>query len=318
MRWTNSGCRNALRKRYVWLGIAAAVLGLGGRSDAADIASGGVFARTVAWSYASFQADRLGGKVTAEVWIAALPVAAEQAAFLPSPRGEPFRVSGPDVLKLSIHIRIDIIGRRPVKMQNHVWFDPRDGTPLFLVRTRVGVDEYHQQFRFTQEGAFRRQREPASAAEAAGPPESWSKRGEHFYAYPPGGESCPPVLETSTLIYLLSATPAKGLHDLSPLCVFHKRQLHRVSLQAAPAESVGFDYLEKKGETETRRSGTSSARKIRIESRPIGSYRGQVEDFFRDGTQLALSLDGSLPLMASCDLPLIGEVEMKLNKIHFK
>jgi len=99
--------------------------------------------------------------------------------------------------------------------------------------------------------------------------------------------------------------------------VFHKRQLHRVSLQNAPLESVGFDYLEKRGETETRRAGTAQARKIRMESRPIGSYRGEAEDFFRDGTEVVLSLDGSLPLMASCDMPLIGKVEMKLKEIHF-
>jgi hypothetical protein len=301
----------------VWLGIAAAVLGLGGRSDAADIASGGVFARTVAWSYASFQAERLGNRVTAEVRMADLPAATEQAGFLRSPRGTAFKPSGREVVKLSIRIRIDIIGRRPLWLENHAWLDPRDGTPLYLIRTRVGLDDYYQQFRFAQEGVFRRQREPGSAAEAAGPPESWSKLGEHFYAYPPG-EMCIPVLETSTLMYLLSVTPADMLHALPPLCVFHKRQLHRVSVQNASAASIGFDYLEKKGECETRRSGTAQARKIRIKSRPIGSYRGEVEDFFRDDTELVLSLDGGLPLIASFDLPLIGGVEMKLIEVRYK
>ena len=157
----------------------------------------------------------------------------------------------------------------------------------------------------------------APSAEAAGPPESWSKFGEHFYAYPPG-ERCAPVLETSTLMYLVSVAPADMLHDLPPLCVFHKRQLHRVSLQNASAEPIGFDYLEKKGESETRRSGTAQVRKIRIKSRPIGSYRGEVEDFFGDNTQLVLSLDGGLPLAARCDMPLIGGVEMRLKEVHLK
>ena len=212
----------------MWLGIAAAALSMGALPGAADIASGGLAAQTLSWSYASFQAERLGGNVTADVRIATLPVAAEQAAFMPSPKGEPFRVSGPDVVKLSIHIRIDIIGRGPLKVENHIWFDPRDGTPLFLVRTRSGLDDYYQQFRFTREGVFRRQREPASAAEAARPPESWTKRGENFYAFPPAETNCRPVLETSTMIYLLSASAAMETHVAGPLCVFHKRQLHRV------------------------------------------------------------------------------------------
>jgi len=301
----------------VWLGIAAAVLGLGGRSDAADIASGGVFARTVAWSYASFQAERLGNRVTAEVRMDDLPAATEQAGFLRNPRGTAFKPSGRVVVKLSIRIRIDIVGRSPLWLENHAWFDPRDGTPLYLIRTRVGLDDYYQQFRFTQEGVFRRQREPGSAAEAAGPPESWSKIREHFYAYPPG-EMCIPVLETTTLMYLLVLTPADLLHALPPLCVFHKRQLHRVRVQNASVESIGFDYLEKKGESETRRSGTAPARKIRIKSRPIGSYQGEVEDFFRDDTELVLSLDGGLPLLSRCDLPLIGVVEMKLMEVRYR
>jgi hypothetical protein len=318
MRGTVSGCRNALGRRWGWIGVAAAALAVGGLPGPAGIAVGGEPARIAAWSYASFQAERLGGNVTAEVRIAALPAAAEQAAFMPSPKGEPFRVSGPDVVKLSIHIRIDIIGRGPLKVENHIWFDPQDGTPLFLVRTRSGLDDYYQQFRFTREGVFRRQREPASAAEAVRPPEFWTKRGENFYANPPDETNCRPVLETSTLIYLFSAASAKAPPDTVPLCVFHKRQFHRVSLQASLVEPVGFDFLEKKGGAETRRAETAPARVLRIESRPIGSYRGQVEDFFRDGTLLMVSLDGSLPLMASCEIPLIGRVEMKLKEIHLK
>lgn len=296
--------------------VAAAVL-LAGLSGAAETALDERNVRTVPWSFFSFQGEHLGSQVTAEVRIATLPMASEQVGFLPSPKGVPFRNSGPDVLKLSIHIRLDLLGRSPVKLENHVWFDPRDGTPLYLIRTRFGLDDYHQRFRFTREGVFRRQREPGSAAQAAGPPESWSKLKEHFFVYPPG-EMCIPVLETSTLMYLLSVTPADMLHALPLLCVFHKRQLHRVSVQNASAESIGFDYLEKKGECETRRSGAAQARKIRIKSRPIGSYRGEVEDFFRDDTELVLSLDGGLPLLARCDLPLIGGVEVKLIEVRYK
>lgn len=86
----------------MWPGIAAAVLGLGGWSDAADIASGGAVARTVAWSYASFQAERQGNRVTADIRMADLPAATEQAGFLRSPRGTGFKLSGREVVKLSI------------------------------------------------------------------------------------------------------------------------------------------------------------------------------------------------------------------------
>jgi hypothetical protein len=307
-----------MRRGRVWLLIAAALLALGGGSDAAAPALGGAAAQALTWSYASYQAERLGGRVTAEIRVGALPAAAEQAAFLPSPRGEPYRVCGPEVVKLSIRIRIDLPGRGPLIVENHLWMDPREGTPFFLVRTRKGLDDYDQQFRFTREGVFRRQREPASAAEADRPSEFWTKRGEHFYAFPPEETNGPPVLETSSLIYLLSAGAERGAGDIGPLRVFHKRQLHRVNLRAAPVAAAGVDYLEKRGPTEARRSGTTPALRFRLESRPVGAYRGEVEEFFRDGALLEQSLDGRLPLMASCELPLIGRVEMRLKEIHLK
>jgi hypothetical protein len=304
---------------FMWLAVFAAVAGiLADQVDAAGTASDGPEVRTVAWSFLALQAERMGNRVDAEVWITALPAAGEQALFLPSPKGAPFCPHGQEVLKLSIRFRIHLMGRSPVRIENHVWFDPKDGTPLYLIRTRSGLDDYYQQFRFTQEGVFRRQREPASAVEALRPVETWTKVGEHFYAHPPNAENCHPILETSTLIYLLCDAAGYDPRSRSSLCVFHKRQLHRVSLQTETTETVDFDFLEKRGGGEARRSGKGPANRIQIESRPIGSYRGEVEDFLRDGTLLYLSPDGRLPLMASCELPLIGRVEMKLKEIHLK
>lgn len=299
------------------LGIAAALLILGAGVEAADLAARGPGAFSVPWSFLSLQGERLGNRVAVDVRIEALRTDVEQDRFLPSPRGELVRPSGPEVLKLSLRIQIDIIGRQRILLENQVWFDPQAGLPLYLIRTRFGLSDYHQRFRFTQEGVFRLQREPACAAEAVKPPESWSKVGEHFYEYPPNEARGHPVSET--LIYLLSdgAVPPKG--EVGLLSVFHKRQLHRVSVRASGVEPVAFDYLEKKGAGESRRSGAAEAQKIRIESRPIGSYKGDVEDFdfVNDGMLAYLSLDGRLPLRTSCEVPLIGRVELTLKEIHF-
>jgi len=309
--------RTAWRRRWAGLVIAAALLVPGVRGEAADLAARGPGPFSVPWSFLSLQGERLGSRVAADVRIEALRTVVEQGRFLPSPRGEPVRPSGPEVLKLSLRIQIDIIGRQRILLENQVWFDPQTGLPLYLIRMRFGLSDYHQQFRFTQEGVFRRQREPASAAEALKPPESWSKVGENFYEYPPNEAGGHPVSET--LIYLLSggAVPPRG--EVGLLSVFHKRQLHRVSVRASVAEPVTFDYLEKNGAVESRRSGTVQAQKIRIESRPIGSYKGDVEDFdfVNNGMLVYLSLDGRLPLRVSCEVPLIGRVDLSLKEIRY-
>jgi hypothetical protein len=296
--------------------VPAALLALIARVEAADLASPHPETFSAPWSFLALQGERLGSRVAADVRIETLCATAEQGRFLSIPRGEPVGLSGQDVLKLSLRIRIDIIGRQSIQLENQAWLDPLTGLPLYLVRTRFGLSDYHQRFRFTREGVFRRQLEPASAVEAAQPPESWSKVGEHFYAYPPNEAGCHPVSET--LIYLLSVGAGLQKGDVGPLSVYHKRQLHRVSLRPIQEETLAFDFLEKRRDVDTRHSGAMPVRMIRIESRPIGSYRGDVEDFVNNGTLVYVSLDGRLPLKASCELPLIGRVELTLKEIQFK
>lgn len=272
----------------------------------------------VPWTYFALQAERLGNRITTEVRIAALPAAAERARFQPGPKGVAISPTGPDLVKLSVTTEIEILGRQPVRIDSHVWFDPRDGMPLFRIRTRSGADDYHQLFWFTREGVFRRQREPASTIEAARPPESWTKLGEHFYPYGAATQGCPRILETSMLIGLLSEPPTTEKEGVPPVCVFHKRILHRVSFHPETVKTVSVDFLEKRPRGENRRTGTMPARRIRIESQPLGTYRGDVEDFFGEDLLLYVSPDGRLPLMVSCELPLIGRMELRLKEIHLK
>lgn len=299
-------------QRLTWTAAVLTAMGAAafGAPSASDPAG-------VPWTFFSLKAEALGGRVTVDVRAETLP-AAVQAQFMPSPRGVALRPRGPAVLKLSVNTRIDIIGRKALSLENHLWFDPQQGTPLYLVRTRSGLDDYLQRFRFTEEGVFRLQREPVSSKEAEGDPESWTRLGRHFYPYPPPEQNCRSVIEVSTLIPLFSGSALGGLDPTDQMCLFYKRQLHRLTCRQESAEEVGFDYLEKKGAIETRRSGTAAARKIRLHTRPIGSYRGDVEELFDNGVLIYLSPDDRTPLMASGSLPLIGRVDLKLKEIHFK
>lgn len=272
----------------------------------------------VPWSALTLQATQLGSTATTEVTLDLRPAASETPQFIESRRGQPLQASGAAVQKLSVATTLDIFGSRSVRFENQLWLDPLTRTPLYLIRTRFGLKDYHQRFRFTREGVFRQQREPASARETAEPPESWSKLGEHFYPYPPERPAGSPVIETSMLITLVGAFAAEPPDTIAALGVFHKRQVHRVSVQALPAQRVRFDYLEKRAGQETRRAGTVWAPGVAIASRPIGSYRGDVEDFIRDGSQLFLSPGDFLPLVVSGELPLIGRVEMELKEVHLK
>jgi hypothetical protein len=308
--------RNASIKGWLGLGLIFGVLVWNGPADVSADACGGGEPQPRSWSQASFQGERLGNRLTADISMVDLPAAVAQVEFLESPRGTAFRPSGNEVVKLSVRIRIDLLGRGPLETENHVWIDSEKGTPFYLVRTRSGFKDYYQQFRFTKEGVFRRQREPATVTQAAGPPATWTKIGEHFYGFPPGEGRCPLIWESSTLIYMISAFGAASAAERGSSCVFHKRQFHRVRFQTESSEAVSFDFLEKKDSLETRRSGTAEACVFRIQSQPIGSYRGQVEDLFGNTALIYVGTDNRLPLMLSGELPLIGRVNLKLAEIR--
>jgi hypothetical protein len=302
-------CGRRIVGRVALLAAAAALCaGAGPTAAASDLP----------WSWLVLQASRLGSTATAEIKIESLAAADEAPKFIDSPRSEPMTASGAAVQKLSVTTTLVLLGGHRVQFENRLWVDPLTHTPLYLVRTRSGLKDYHQRFRFTRKGVFRLQREPASVEEAGRPPEFWTKIGEHFYPSPSDREICSTAVETSMLIPLIGAPTSERNTAVEPLCVFHKRQFHRVSMHSLPIQAISFDYLEKRTGQEARRVGTASAVGVFIASRPIGSYRGDVEDFIRGGSRLYLSTVGRLPLAVSGELPLIGRVEMQLREIHLK
>ena len=268
----------------------------------------------VPWTELRYRAEKMTGRISAEVRIEAEPAGSPPSGLWPAVKGEPLRPQGPTVLKLSIRLTIEPPGMAPLRMENRLWFDPASGAPLRLIRTRAGYDDYVQWFVFGPERVFRRQHEPASPRQANGPPERWTRVSERAFAFQ--AEGCPSPAETSMLVYLLSDAVARGGLDLGPRCVFHKRQLHRLSFRTERQPGLPYDYLERSAGESRRCAGAGDAVTIRIESAPVGFFDGSVEPWFKEGF-LTFSADGRLPLVVSCDLPVVGQVELRLDEVRF-
>jgi hypothetical protein len=118
------------------------------------------------------------------------------------------------------------------------------------------------------------------------------------------------------LIYILSESIAKGDLDFPSRCLFHKRQLHRLTFQKEKREQT-YNYLERRDYDSQRRTGTTSAIVIHMQSIPIGFYDGKLEPWFKDAF-VTVSADGKLPLVVACDLPIVGHVELNFGPITKK
>ena len=208
----------------------------------------------VPWTSFRLEAEKLTGRITADVRLQPEPAMPRPPGLWPSVPGEPLAPDGSTVLALSIGLTIEPVGMAhlrmaPLRLENRLWFDPVSEAPLRLIRTRLRVDDYVQWFVFGREGVFRRQHEPANQRQAKEPPENWTRVSENQYAL--RDERCPSPVETSMLIVLLSDAVARGALDLGA----------PVRVPQAPASPPEFP------------SGATDAGALRL----LGANRGRVD-----------------------------------------
>ena len=202
-----------------------------------------------------------------------------EALLLRSPEGVPVKPSGSHVAQLTIHTLIDPKFRPPVNIYNRIWFNPADAAALGRIWLRRGEDDYKKIYRFTDRGVFRHQLEPRDKNEAALDPERWTHIKDSFYPYDLKSLRCAGATDPSLLIYIICAAEIPNMSNLSALCVFGKRQLHRVQLRQEGTLSLKINYMEKNRQFETRKEGTLKAQEIAITAQPLENDSEEVENF---------------------------------------
>jgi hypothetical protein len=103
------------------------------------------------------------------------------------------------------------------------------------------------------------------------------------------------------------------------LCVFGKRQLHRVQLQKQGVYPLSVNYIEKTQQTTIRKEGTIKTLKITITAEPMDSELNEAENFsflgFHRNIVIYIEPTSRLPIQASGIIPTIGTAQLKLNEV---
>jgi len=276
----------------------------------------------VPWTDLTFHAKNFWVEVSTYVELISLPADEAETLLLPSPKGTPIKPATPQVSQMTINTTIDPKFRSPVNIYNRIWFNPTDAAALGRTWLRRGEDDYKKIYRFTRQGVFRHQIEPKNKKEAVLAPENWTRENNNFYAYDPARLSCAGVTERSLLIYILSATDiSKTGHPLS-LCVFDKRQLHRVKLQQQGTYPISVNFGEKAQQREIRKEERIDALKIAINAEPMESDLDEVENFSFLGLHEDISIyidpQTALPIQVSGIIPTVGRAHLKLVEVGLK
>jgi hypothetical protein len=177
-------------------------------------------------------------------------------------------------------------------------------------------------YRFTQQGVFRHRIEPKDKREASLEPEKWSDVKDSFYPYEQDALKCAGVAEPSLLVYILSAAAPAQLDSGRWLCVFGKRQLHRVQLQPQGFERLEVSYLEKKANNARQQKRRIKAFKVALTSNPMVSILNDSENFsfFGFHKDIALYIDTTLglPLRVSGIIPGFGKANLELREVYLR
>ena len=203
-------------------------------------------ANQVAWTRLLFHAKNFWVEVSTEIQLASIPANQIEALLLSTPQGHPIRPASAGASQMTVNTTIDPRFRSGVSIYNRIWFNSADATALGRIRLRRGEDDFKKIYRFTKQGVFRHRLEPKNKKEASQAPENWTDIKDSFYPYDQNRLGCPGVSERSLPIYILSAVTTYRLEDAFYLCVFGKRQLHRVTLRKAGESLLKINYIEKK------------------------------------------------------------------------
>ena len=215
---------------------------------------------------------------------------------------------------MRINTIIDPRFRSPVKIHNRIWFNPTDASAMGRIRLRRGDDHFKKLYRFTDQGVFRHRIEPMNKKEATLGSEHWTDIKNSFYPYDLTRLGCSFVSERSLLVFILSAVDFSRNNEPLSLCVFGKRQLHRVQIQKQGLQALSVNYIEKKQQTTVRKQGKIEALKISIASEPMDSGLKEPENFsflgFHNNIVIYIQAEGIIPT--------IGKAQLKLNEVKWR
>jgi hypothetical protein len=276
-------------------------------------------AHRVPWAHLSFHAKNFWVEVSTDIQMRPLRASDLDAVLLASPQGIPIKPQTSSAAEMTINTTIDPRFRSPVNIYNRIWFNPSDAAALGRIRLRRGEDDFKKIYRFTDQGVFRHRIEPKDKKEAALEPEKWTDLKDSFYPYDLTRLRCPFVSERSLLVFILSAIDFSKNNDPLSLCVFGKRQLHRVQLQKQGVYPLSVNYIEKTQQTTIRKEGTIKTLKITITPEPMDSELKEAENFsflgFHRNIVIYIEPSSRLPIQASGVIPTIGTTQLKLNEV---
>jgi hypothetical protein len=275
----------------------------------------------VLWNHLSYQVSDIFGKLTTDVQLKTVPVEAAADLLIKDPAGDALPPTGATLLTLTVYSDIKpLLGSNEI-LTTQSWFEPNNARALQRVRLRLGKDKWQKSYRFTKNGVLRLRSKPQDSSEENLSPDRWTKIRNHFYPYGDNSAECAQILEPASLLYVLSGMDMSLIREKPlDLCVFNKKQLHRVQLNMAGLKLIKVNYGQIAGENEVLKKDEVETVKISFKTNSLAGPDQEEETFSFLGLNgdfdIYIEKASRIPVQVSGKISAIGKVDLSLQKVN--
>lgn len=200
------------------------------------------------------------------------------------------------------------------------WFNPADGRAYRRIRWRKGNDPWVKTYCWSDKGVLRQNIRPGNSDENEQPPTQWTRRIESFYPYPKDIAGCSMISGPTFVFNILSTLEYSCLHTPFEICVFGKKQLHRLTCRYEKCLPMGVSFRIHSPRGEVKVDTTLKALVFSIMAESIVSENMDPEIFSMLGLQkdIRIYMDPSrrLPIRVSGTNTKIGKLVLELSDVR--
>ena len=204
------------------------------------------------------------------------------------------------------------------KYEERVWFKEQDGLPYKRNRLNQGDGFWVKTYCWEEMGVRRQKVVPKNLAEEQQPQTLWSERTESLYRYPENRTGCSTISDPALILYKVSNLAPFIGHDPLQLCVFGKKQLHRLTIRQEGAPPLEVAYTVRSAtQKETVVEGRIVPLVYAVTSENIATANQTPEAFSLFGLQkdirIYLDPEKGIPVRISGTVSRIGTLDLEMQ-----
>lgn len=182
-----------------------------------------------------------------------------------------------DIRVLSVETAMSNLIPPQEEYTQHVWFKQETDQALQRLRIKKGNSPWIKAYTWNENGVSRLKIQPKHPSDVNKKPEKWKKTHKSFYPFPKKTR-CQIISEPTLLFHLLSRIDTKKTRFPLELCIFGKKELHRVIIRLMRLEPLKVSF-ESYGLQGTRRIEKNVTPLVFFISEPPSQDKKKREQF---------------------------------------